>query len=135
MTTSEIAAERIPTYKTNRRRAIDPLPAGPDVGTPLSPPSTAPGVASSVVPRSTKAAKLPAPPLPLPGPGDEVSYRCAALGQFYPARIVHVRPDGTLDVDVLCSPPLSLTKRPWHAGKPRACPPRACTAPSLRGSI
>jgi len=132
MTTGKIAGISGATYKTNRRRGGDPHRDVPGVGTPLSPPPTAPGGASSYVPRTMAAVKPPAPP---PSSGDEVSYRSAALGEFYPAVVLFVRLDGTLDIDVLVSPPLTLTKRQWWADDPRACPRQACTVAGLRGSI
>lgn len=132
MTAGKIAGISGPTYKRNSRRSADSRFAVPGVGAPLSPVSTAPGVASSSAPRRTGAVTPPAPP---PKAGDEVSYRCAALGQFYPAIVLAVRLDGMIDVDVLVTPPLTLTKRRWWADDPRACPRQACTAPGLRGSF
>ena len=131
MTTGKIARISPATYKPNRRRALDPSRDVPGDGVPLSPKPTAPGVASSSVPRRHDSGK---PPAPLPSPGEEVSYR-TALGQFYPAVVLAARLDGTLDIDVLVSPPLTLTKRQWWADDAPACPRQYVTAPGLRGSI
>ena len=105
----------------------------PAVGCPLDA-GTAPG-ARGRTSRPPRGRPGETPGATIPRTGDEVSYRCAALGQFYSATVIAVRRDGTLDIDVHGNPPLHLTKRPWHAGNPLACPRRSCTAAGLRGSI
>lgn len=67
--------------------------------------------------------------------GHQVSYRTAALGQFYPARVLAVRSNGTLDIEIIAPSPVTLTERPWWEGEPQHCPLRACTHAGLIGSI
>lgn len=133
MTSPKIAGARITTYNESPAGRVGPLPAGARADGSLSPPPQAPGAAGRLAPANPAGESSRRHPLPYRE--DEVSYRCAALGQFYPARVIAVRADGTLDVDVLCSPPLALTKRPWWGDDPRACPRRSCTVPGLTGSI